>query len=130
MQQTWLTRGPRPTKLVYDKGTEFMKDFAIMIEDDYGIKRTGITKRNPQANTMIKRIYQTVGNIIRSFEINKTEIDEEDPWSGILAAVMFTTRATYHVTLKVTPSQLIFGRDAILNMKFEANWKVIKENKQ
>ena len=43
---------------------------------------------------------------------------------------MFATRATYHTTLKATPSQLIFGRDAILNTKFEANWKAIKENMQ
>ena len=86
MQQTWLTRYPRPTKLVYDKETEFMKDFVIMTEDDYEIKRTGITKRNPQANAMIKKIHQTVGSMIRTFEINKTEIDEKDPWSGIRAA--------------------------------------------
>jgi hypothetical protein len=26
--------------------------------------------------------------------------------------------------------QLVFGRDAILNTKFEANWKYIKERKQ
>ena len=26
--------------------------------------------------------------------------------------------------------QLVFGRDAILNTKFEANWKLIKQNKQ
>ena len=26
--------------------------------------------------------------------------------------------------------QLVFGRDAILNTKFEANWKLIKVNKQ
>ena len=50
VQQTWLAKYPRPTNLVYDKGTEFMKDFAITIEDDYGIKRMGITKRNPQAS--------------------------------------------------------------------------------
>jgi hypothetical protein len=25
------------------------------------------------------------------------EVDEDDPWSGILAAVMFATRATYHL---------------------------------
>ena len=81
-----------------------------MIEDDYGIKRTGITKRNPQANAMIKRIHQTVGNMLRTFKINKAEIDEEDTWSGILAAVMFATRATYHMTLKATLLQLIFRR--------------------
>jgi hypothetical protein len=26
--------------------------------------------------------------------------------------------------------QLVFGRDAILNIKFEADWKLIKQRKQ
>ena len=28
------------------------------------------------------------------------------------------------------PAQLVFGRDAILNIKFDANWKLIRERKQ
>jgi len=68
--------------------------------------------------------------MIRTFEANKTEVDEEDPWSGILAATMFATRATYHTTMQATPSQLVFGRDAILNTKFDANWKYICDRKQ
>jgi hypothetical protein len=32
--------------------------------------------------------------------------------------------------MHATPSQLVFGRDAILNTKFEANWAYIKEQKQ
>ena len=33
------------------------------------------TTRNPQANSIIERIYQTIGNIIRSFQIeNKKRI--------------------------------------------------------
>ena len=62
--------------------------------------------------------------------MSETHLDEEDPWSGILAATMFATRATYHTTLQATPSQLVFGRDAILNTQFEANWNYIKERKQ
>ena len=31
---------------------------------------------------------------------------------------------------QVTPIQLVFGRDAILNIKFDANWKYIREWKQ
>ena len=130
LQQVWLTRYPRPSSLVYDRGSEFLAEFAEMIEEDYGIKRYPITKRNPQANAMIERIHQTVGNLIRTFEVNETEVDEDDPWSGILAAVMFATRATFHTTLRATPMQLVFGRDAVLNTKFKANWKLIKENKQ
>ena len=57
-------------------------------------------------------------------------LDEDDPWSGILAATMFAARATYHTTLGATPSQLVFGRDAILNTKFEADWNIIKTRKQ
>jgi hypothetical protein len=31
---------------------------------------------------------------------------------------------------QATPAQLVFGRDAILNIKFNANWKYIREQKQ
>jgi len=125
---TWFTRYPWPQKIIYDRGTEFMKEFLIMVRDDYGIALSPITVRNPQANAIIERIHQTIGNILRTFELqhaNKTEdID------GILAATMFAVRATYHTTLKATPAQLIFGRDAILNTKFEANWQMIRQQKQ
>ena len=43
---------------------------------------------------------------------------------------MFATCATYHTTLQATPSQSVFGRDAILNTQFKANWKYIKDRKQ
>ena len=83
VQQVWLTRYPRPTKMTYDKGTEFMGDFAQMIQDDYGITKRPITKRNPQANAIIERIHQTIGNMIRTFEITETDVDENDPWINV-----------------------------------------------
>jgi len=43
---------------------------------------------------------------------------------------MFALRAAYHTTLQATPCQLVFGRDAMLNVKFEANWQLIKQRKQ
>jgi len=43
---------------------------------------------------------------------------------------MFALRATYHTTLQATPCQLVFGRDAMLNVKFEADWQLIKQRKQ
>ena len=131
VEQTWLTRYPWPQILTYDRGSEFMGEFAAMIEEDYGITRKGITTRNPQANAIIERIHQTIGNVIRTFQVQEsTYLDEDDPWSGILAATMFAVRATYHTTLQATPTQLVFGRDAILNTQFEANWNLIRERKQ
>jgi hypothetical protein len=46
---------------------------------------------------------------------DKFEIDKDNPWSGVLAAVIFAIRATYYTTTQAIPTQLVFGRDAILN---------------
>ena len=129
VEKTWLTRYPWPTQVVYDRGNEFMAEFSTMIKD-YGITKRPITKRNPQANSIIERIHQTIGNILRTFRVQKNELDEEDPWGGILSATMFATRATVHTTLQKTPMQLVFGRDAILNISHDACWKIIRDKKQ
>ena len=105
-----------------------MAEFAAMVKGDYGIKRKPITKRNPQANAMIERIHQTLGNILRT--LNTQDVDEDDPWAGVLSAAMFALRATYHTTNQATPMQLVFGRDAIMNTTFQADWEHIRQRKQ
>ena len=72
--------------------------------------------------------HQTIGNIIHKFDASK--IVNNDPWSGILAATMFAVRATYHKTLQASPTQLVFGWDAILNIKHVADWEHIRKYKQ
>ena len=116
--------------MTLDQGTEFMKEFAKTIKDDYGIKLRPITKRNPQANSMVERCHQTFGNIICTFTDDYGELDEDNPWSGIISAAAFACHATVHTTTNASPTQLVFGRDAILNTKFETNWEVIRERKQ
>ena len=131
VEQVWLTRYPWPSIIIFDQGKEFMGEFAEMVSQDYGIKRQGITVRNPQANAVIERIHQTIANIIRTFEVqDDPDLDPDNPWAGILSATMFAIRATYHTTLQATPAQLVFGRDAILNVQFEANWNLIQQHKQ
>ena len=44
--QTWLSRYPWPTKVIIDRGGEFMKEFKESLED-YGIDKQTITTRNP-----------------------------------------------------------------------------------
>jgi hypothetical protein len=107
-----------------------MAEFAEMVEVDYSIKKKGITVRNPQANAIIERIHQTMGNMLRTFELAESEVETNVELDGILSAIMFGLRATYHITLQATPAQLVFGRDAILNVHFEADWNQIKNRKQ
>eukprot|EP00957_Ditylum_brightwellii_P142240 10836479-Ditylum_brightwellii.AAC.1 len=52
-----------------------------MILKDYGVKKRTITVRNHQANIIIERIHQAIENMMRSFEVHITDIDEKDPWT-------------------------------------------------
>jgi hypothetical protein len=111
-----------------NKGTDFMGDFAQMVAKDNGIEQKGNTFRNPQASAIIEIIHQTVGNIVHTFDIqNIVDLDENKPWSGILFATMLAIRDTFHTTLQATPEHLVFGRDAIMNTKFDANWHLIQK---
>ena len=108
-----------------------MAEFAQMITNEYGIEKRPISYRNPQANAIIERIHQTIGNMIKSQQIfNREDMDEDNPWAGILTATMFGVRSTYHTTLQATPMQLVFGRDANMPITHRAEWKLIKDRKQ
>ena len=127
VDQAWLSRYPWPSIVISDRGGEFMKEFSSSLEE-YGITKRTITTRNPQANAILERVHQTIGNIIRTFSFE--DLEEEDPWSGIISAVAFSIRATVSTTTEKSPMQLIFGRDAILNIKHTADWQRIQQRKQ
>ena len=105
--KTWFTRYPLPQRIVFDRSTEFMSEFAKMCHNDYGLKMKPITTRNPQSNAIIERIHQTIGNLIRTFDVSN--IVNNDPWSGILAAPIFAIRAIYQTAIQESTMQLLFG---------------------
>ena len=64
-------------KIVLDRGKEFMAEFSKMVKNDFGIEPKSITTRNLQENAIIERVYHTIENILRTFNVK--DIDEEDP---------------------------------------------------
>ena len=44
--------------------------------------------------------------------------------------VIFAMNFTLHTTTQPTPMQLVFGRNAIMNLTSDANWNIIKQHKQ
>ena len=69
-EQEWFCRYPWPTQVTFDRGSEFIgKDFQKTIKEDSEIKAKPITVRSPQANAIVERIHQVIGNIIRTFEL-------------------------------------------------------------
>ena len=95
-----------------------------MMTNDYRIKCSPISKRYSQVNTNVERVHQTHGNIIHIFTIQYIDLDNESHWEGILSSTMFAIRSTVHTTTHPTLSQLVFGRDAILNINQEKNWQL------
>ena len=74
VELAWLTRYPLPTKVILDRGNEFLAEFKTMMEHDYGIKVTPITTCNPQAYAILECVHQAIGNTIQSFKIRRKEI--------------------------------------------------------
>jgi hypothetical protein len=80
---------------------------------------------------VIKRIHQVVGNSLRTFQLEEHDLaDGSDPWTAHLASVAWAIRSTYHTVLNATPGQLVFGRDMVLPIQFQADWARIQLRKQ
>ena len=48
-------------------------------KNDNGVKVKPIMTRNPQANAIVERLHQTIGNMIRTFELYDNDgIDDDD----------------------------------------------------
>ena len=76
---------------MYDQGKEFIgPEFRkSLIKTEYGINVKPSTSGNPMSNAILERIHQVLGNLVRNFNIQQTYVDENDPWTGVLAAADF-----------------------------------------
>jgi hypothetical protein len=129
LDSCWLARYPRPQEIGFDNGSEFKWLFSELC-DNMGIIKKPSTEYNPQSNAIVERIHQVLSNSIRTFELEKQELDDENPFEPFLTATAYAIRSTYHTTLQATPGQLVFGRDMILPTKFKADWAAIALRKQ
>jgi hypothetical protein len=98
--------------------------------DSLGVKCRPTTSYNPQGNSIIERIHQVMSNILRAFELDEREVDPDYALNEFLKACAFGIRSTCHTTLQASPGELVFGRDMIHYISFQANWDRIKNNEQ
>ena len=74
------------------------------------------------SNDILERIYQDLGNLVWTCNMNQTYVDEDYPWSGILDAASFVIRSTKNVSKGYSMVQLVFGRYMILPIKYMVDW--------
>ena len=75
---------------------------------DFAIKPTPTTIKNPQANAILERVHQVLGDMLRTKNLQEYDFDDTDPWSELLASVAWAICSTHHTTLQATPAQLVF----------------------
>lgn len=125
----WLARYPRPRRVIYDNGSEFKKNFRPLLKD-LAIQPVCTSVKNPQSNAILERIHQVTGNMLKTMDLVNIEFDVIDPWTSILTSIAYAVRCSFHSTLKATPGQLVFGRDMLLDLKFEPNYTQTWAQKQ
>ena len=79
---TWLSRYPRPRKVIFVNENEFKKPLLR----DFSIKPTATTIKNPQANSILEKVHQVLGNMVRTKDLQTHESDDLDPWKKLLAS--------------------------------------------
>jgi hypothetical protein len=78
----------------------------------------------------VERVHQTLGNMIRTYDMENFEFDFDDPWSQILSNCAWAIRSTAHSILDATPAQIVFGRDMLFDLSFTTNFKDLINKKQ
>jgi hypothetical protein len=62
--------------------------------------------------------------------MEKENLNENNPFGYFLSSAAWAIRSTYHTTLEASPGQLVFGRDMILPILFNADWSQISDKKR
>jgi hypothetical protein len=104
VEQTWLSRYPWPEFITFENGPEFKAEFGDLLRREYpNIKIKPSSKQNPQANAILERAHGTIGNMIRTYQVEGIDLDEDDPFAGLVLAVSFAVRS--HITLRYNQHQ-------------------------
>ena len=88
----------------------------------YGIVAKPSTFGNPMSNTILEQINHVLENLVRTFNITQTYVDNDYLWLVILDAAAFEIISTTNGLKCYSPGQLFLGRDMILPIKHTVNW--------
>ena len=76
--------------------------------ESYGIKRTPTTVKNPQANAVLERVHQVLGQILRTTELDMADSVTPDDVDVFIDNSAWAICSTYHTVLKASPGAAIF----------------------
>ena len=78
-ESTWISRYPRPHKVVFDKGSDFKQKCTPLL-NYFDIKPVLTTIKNLQYNALVERVHQVILNILVTIDIYNNIFNHIDPW--------------------------------------------------
>ena len=133
VENNWIARYPRPTRIISDNGPEFQSDFTDMCTR-HGIVHSTISARNPQGNSIVERIHQTIGQVMRTVVESKNPRSVHEANAAIqeiLATAMHACRCACNHSLNYnSPGALAFKRDMFLDIPLFADMIAIRNHRQ
>ena len=124
-EQAWLARYPLPKRCIHDNGGKFTGEPFQLLLTALAIKDVPTTSRNLQANAICERMYQTVGNALRTLLHSSspaTVNGAKDLVDNVLATDMHAMRTNIATTLQSSPGALVYNRDMFLDVPLQADW--------
>jgi hypothetical protein len=86
--------------------------------------------KNPQANGILERVHQVLGQMLCTAELDMANSVTPDDIDVVLDNAAWAIHSTYHTVLKVSPGAAIFGQDMLFDIPFVADWRKIGEQRQ
>ncbi len=93
-------------------------------------KMVRTTIKNPQANAVLERVHQVLGQMLHTAEFDTAKSVTPDDIYVFLENVAWAICSTYHTVLKASPGAAIFGKDMHFDILFVAEWHKIGEHRQ
>ncbi|KAG7343121.1 integrase core domain containing protein [Nitzschia inconspicua] len=132
VEDNWIARYPRPVRCITDNGPEFGQEFRDRLEDDLGVKVRSSTSRNPQGNSIIERVHQSIGLVLRVVapQQNPQSVEDGQRVIGQCLSMYACCCATNRAIGNLSPGSLSFHQHMLLDIPMQTDIAVLARNRQ
>mmetsp|Transcript_22718 Transcript_22718/g.32055 ORF Transcript_22718/g.32055 Transcript_22718/m.32055 type:complete len:155 (+) Transcript_22718:67-531(+) len=126
----WFCHYPRSLACIHDNGGEFVGEEFRELLAIYSIHDNPTTVKKPQGNVIHERVHLVKGEMLRKLPTLKfdsyNDLIIHERKRRVLQSVAFVILATYNCTLGISPAEVIFDRNMVVNTKSVADWDHIR----
>ncbi len=102
----WIMRYGPPERLLSDRGSNFISQFALEYCRFYGIDKIHTTAYRPEGNGANERMHAELARFFRIY----LDDQEKSKWSYLLEYAAYAYNTSYHTGLGTSPYEALFGR--------------------